>query len=398
MAVDYVFILFFEFGIVMAGLVVALPLVKRYFARKTTVLSYLMGAGECQLLAALVTAFSRYLRMSGAWMLPDGKYLELLAITVDFLAAGNIFWLAFMLEVFYQGAMRGKNKFILMVYVYCVCAYSVYVFTTSLYIVDITVIDWVLLVCLGAPVSIALSISAWRLSRTIDNLVQKRCTQMIGVGPLFLLGCWGLFLVDRILGGNFTPLYYGAWVAAVIAIFAVYTGFIVPDWLKRRLSKSQPAAERAQPSAQEAVQKPAERLVWDSTANRFVFFILGGAFGIYSTFGPSLTAEATITTWTILALIGATVTFPIAFGAWYTSRAEGDLATKRGMHWISASPIVLFGGFLLLTNNWWLGENNLPLYIAGWCVVAIGEFLLHVGWLLPDWFKRFASRPGQAKK
>ncbi len=233
MAPDYGLILLFEFVIVAGGIIVAFPLVKRHLEKKKPVTYLLMAAGGCQLAAALMSAMSRILRLTGAWILPNGQNLELLAVTVTMLAAGEIFWLGFVLEVFYDGVAKPKNKSIVIIYAALVFVYGIYALQTGINVVDITAEIWALLVVLTAPVFLIFARAARRMSQKVADPLLKRGSQLIGTGPLFLLLTFIFFTVDRILGGAFSPFYYIAWISAVIAIFLIYTGYVLPNWLKR---------------------------------------------------------------------------------------------------------------------------------------------------------------------
>ncbi len=236
MAPDYGLILLFESVIVASGIVVAFPLVKRHLEKKLPVTYLLMFAGGCQLAAALTSAMSRILRLTGAWLLPDGHNLELLAVTVAMLATGEVFWLGFVLEVFYDGVKKPKNLSIVILYAVLVVVYGIYAIMTGIYVVDITVEIWGLLVALTAPVFLIFARAAWRVSQKVADPLHKRGSQLIGTGPLFLLLTFTFFFADRILGGAFSPFYYIAWISAVIAIFFIYTGYVLPNWLKRLVS------------------------------------------------------------------------------------------------------------------------------------------------------------------
>ncbi len=233
MAPDYGLILLFEFIIVAGGIIVAYPLVKRHLEKKKPVTYLLMAAGGCQLGAALMSAASRIFRLTGLWIQPNGDKIELLALTVTMLAVGEIFWLGFVLEVFHDGIKQPKNMAVVIIYAALVAGYGVYAIWTGITTEDLTVEIWAMLVVLAAPVFLIFARAAWRMSQKVADPLLKRGSQLIGTGPLFLLLTFIFFMVDRILGGAFSPFYYIAWISAVIAIFFIYTGYVLPNWLKR---------------------------------------------------------------------------------------------------------------------------------------------------------------------
>ena len=202
---NYPLIIAYEFAIVAVGCLVAIPLVKRHLAKRLLVTHALVIAGGCQLLAALTSAVSRILRITGAWVMPDGRTLELLAVTVTLLAAGEIFWLAFTLEVFYGGMFAGKNRVVLLTYAGFVVAFGIYAISTGLYVVDVTAWIWGFLVTLTAPVFLLLFISARNVARKLKDPVGKWGTRLISIGPMLLLTTFVFFLIDRILGGPSRP-------------------------------------------------------------------------------------------------------------------------------------------------------------------------------------------------
>ncbi len=235
--VDYIFVMLFEFAVAVAGLVLAgIPLLKRHLQRKTRVSLYLNLTVYFLLAAVLIAGISRIVRMT-IWLPAPTPNIELLAFSVICVAISDLFMLAFTLEVFYEKATSGKNRFALFICVACVAAYGVYTIATGLFDEDLNDIIWLLVIILSVIVAMALIRSAARLSKKVEDPVGKWGLRFIAVGPVFLISTYALFLVDSFSGGKFSPFYYAAWIMAIVAVLFLYIGFVQPDWFKKRFQR-----------------------------------------------------------------------------------------------------------------------------------------------------------------
>jgi len=238
MATDLLFVMAYEYGIGICGLLLLIPLVKKLRKRKSAVTRDLVLCIFFLLVAILISGTSRILRITNAWEVSPGTFLELLAFAVVSIAISNIFMLAFTLEVFYEGAFRAKNKGYMLAYIGLVAGYSAYALNSGLYSVDLTQEIWLFLILLSVVIYVFLIRSAFRLARRLEDPIMKRGMQLIGLGPVFLLMFFGCGMVDRILGGNFTPFYFVGMSLALGFIFITYLGFIQPEWFKRQVKQS----------------------------------------------------------------------------------------------------------------------------------------------------------------
>ncbi len=237
MAADLYFAMFYEFAVGGSGLLLTIPLLRRHNQRRTPVTRYLLLSTIFLLCSALISAISRILRITGVWEVAPNQFLELLVFTVIFVAISDVFVLAFGLEVFYEGATKGRNKTALLIYVALVGVFAYYAISTGLFDVDLNDIIWLFVIVLSVVVYIILIRSALKLARKLEDPVAKRGMHLIAAGPACLMVTFGLFMADSFLGANFTPLYYVAWLFALAFVVLTYLGVVQPDWLKKRISR-----------------------------------------------------------------------------------------------------------------------------------------------------------------
>ncbi len=238
MAADLYFAMFYEFAVGGSGLLLTIPLLRRHYQRRTPVTRYLLLSTIFLLCSALISAVSRILRITEVWgQVVPGQFLELLTFTVLFVAISDVFVLAFGLEVFYEGATKGRNKIALLVYVTLVSVFAYYDISTGLFDVDLNDTIWLFVIVLSVVVYIILIRSALKLARKLEDPVAKRGMHLIAAGPACLMVTFGLFMADSFLGANFTPLYYVAWLFALAFVVLTYLGVVQPDWLKKRISR-----------------------------------------------------------------------------------------------------------------------------------------------------------------
>ncbi len=189
------------------------------------------------LCSALTSAISRILRITGIWEVAPGQFLELLTFTVILVGISDVFVLAFCLEVFYEGATKGRNKYVLLIYVGLVGLFVYYAISKGLFEVNLDNTIWLFVIVLSIAVYIILIRSALKLARKLEDPIAKTGMHLIAAGPACLLGTFALFTVDSLLGADFTPYYYPAWLFALAFVVLMYLGVVQPDWLKKRISK-----------------------------------------------------------------------------------------------------------------------------------------------------------------
>ncbi len=240
MAADLVFAMCFEFAVGGSGLLLTIPLLRRHFQRGTPVTRYLALSTIFLLFSALISAISRILRITGAWEVAPGQFLELLNFTVIFVALSDVFFLAFGMEVFYGGATKGRNKSIMHVYTVFVGVFAIFSLSTGLFDVDLNDSIWLFVIVLSVLVYISVIRAALLLARKVTDPVSKRGMQFIAAGPACLMITFALFMVDSFLGADFTPLYYVAWLFALAFVVLTYMGAVLPDWFRKLISKKQP--------------------------------------------------------------------------------------------------------------------------------------------------------------
>lgn len=52
----------------------------------------------------------------------------------------------------------------------------------------------------------------------------------------FLLTATSILLIEFELLNPFNPLYFISWICMLLALFLLYTGFFLPNWLKRLIN------------------------------------------------------------------------------------------------------------------------------------------------------------------
>jgi len=178
-----------------------------------------------------MAAVSRVLRYTGLWEIQPGVYLEFLAFTISFIAIGNIFMLAFCLEVFTEKGASGKGGVItIVIYSILIAGFIGFALYTGLLVRDLTELIW------GAAIVLSIFVYGWtmiaaiKLATRMEKGADRVCAILIGISPLSILLVFAMFFLDRIFGGNFTPFYYTGWVWVIISMFTLYLGVIRPEW------------------------------------------------------------------------------------------------------------------------------------------------------------------------
>lgn len=255
----HVVALVYELFILAISLFIGHQLIQRYKTRRNKTLLFLMSWGTFLLLCVLFSVGGRVLRITGWRDLSDGRRLEFLALTVTCILAGAEFLMLFILDVFHGGIERTRNKQIAGVYGIGVAAAIIYVFASgALFTEDVTVTIWILVNVVNGVVFAVLIKDAYSLLKRLgeDRPVERVSTKMILGSPAILIMVYLFFLVDRILGGRYSPFYYIAWATSLVAIVMLYIGYLQPDWVKRRVMAKH--AERQKMEAEKKVSLPVE--------------------------------------------------------------------------------------------------------------------------------------------
>jgi len=233
---QFLFPMIYEFVIYFFCLLMVLVIGKRYREKKKPVIQYMFYFSLFMSIAILMAAFSRVLRYTGLWIVGPDKYLEFLAFTICFIAIGNIFMLAFWLEVFYKkGAGSRWGIAIISIYSVLIAGFIVFAIWTGLFVVDLTEMIWGIAIGLSLVVYGGTMYSAIRLATKMDKGSDRISAVFISLSPLSILLVFVMFFLDRIFGGNFTPFYYTGWVFVIISMGTLYIGVIRPKWLFKEI-------------------------------------------------------------------------------------------------------------------------------------------------------------------
>ncbi|GAB4306929.1 MAG: hypothetical protein Kow0069_04050 [Promethearchaeota archaeon] len=244
---SHVAALTYELAILSISLYIGRRLLDKFAEKRTKPMLFVMVWGTMLLLSVLSSVVGRVLRVTGAWDLPSGERLEMLAFTTAFLMASSEFFLAFVLEVFHGGVAKPANKLLLGAFGGMVVASIAYSFASGvLFVEDVTVGTWVLVNLLAAGPYLLLVVDSTRLIRRLrseNDLLATRSMQAILATPLLLLVTFSFFLVDRVLGGRYSPFYFVAWAVSLVAIGTLIAGYLQPGWWKRRYVRVPPSGE-----------------------------------------------------------------------------------------------------------------------------------------------------------
>ena len=222
----------YEFAISALILVFVIQVWKHYREKKSPVLRALFFFILFDGLSIFVAAFSRLLRYTNLWELSSGKKIELLSISMCFIAIANIFMQKFGNEVFGREQSKKNYKIFLQIYSGFVVVYIGFTLITGLFTVDLTTWIWAFIMILSLVVYIRVIYMALRLARKLENHADKRATQMLAGAPTALLFLFVSFLLDRIMGGDFTIFYYIGWAVSLIAVFLLILGIFRPRWVE----------------------------------------------------------------------------------------------------------------------------------------------------------------------
>ncbi len=205
---------------------------KRFRERKKPVVKFMFYFSLFMSLAILMAAFSRILRYTGVWELGLDKYLEFLAFTISFIAIGNIFMLAFCLEVFTKAGVKSKSgKTILIIYSILIAAFIGYAIADGIFSRDLTTLIWGIAIVLSLFVYGWTMIAALKLASKLEKGPDKVSAVMISLSPLSIMMVFVMFFIDRMLLDDFTWAYYVGWAFVIVSMITIYIGVIRPAWL-----------------------------------------------------------------------------------------------------------------------------------------------------------------------
>jgi len=227
---EFLFPMIYEFVIYFFCLLMVIVIGSRYRERKTPVIRYMFYFSFFMSVAILMAAFSRVLRFTNLWEVRPGVFLEFLTFTICFIALGNIFMLAFCLEVFYKGPGSKWGIFMVAIYSVAIAWFILFAIYTGLFVVDLTELIWGIAIVLSIFVYGTTMIAALKLAVKMDKGPDRVSALMISLSPLSILLVFVMFFIDRLFGGNFTPFYYSGWVFVIISMIFLYIGVIRPKW------------------------------------------------------------------------------------------------------------------------------------------------------------------------
>ncbi len=88
---------------------------------------------------------------------------------------------------------------------------------------------------------ISLAVYSFKEAKKSDEKIPKTGFRMIGYYGVFVALVFILFITDLVVGmiadSGYTPFYYMAWISGAISSSFAYLGYVMPDWLKKRISK-----------------------------------------------------------------------------------------------------------------------------------------------------------------
>ena len=221
----------YEFFIYIGCLAMVIVIGNRFRERKKPVIRFMFFFSLFMSLAILMAAFSRVLRLTNLWEIQPGVYLEFLTFTICFIAIGNIFMLAFCLEVFTKkGAKSTIGIVILVIYSVLTGGFIGYTVIKGWNVVDLTEIIWGIAIVLSIFVYGWTMIAALKLAFKVEKGPDKVATFFISISPISILLVFVMFFLDRLAGGEYSPFYYVGWVFVVVSMFFMYLGVIRPKW------------------------------------------------------------------------------------------------------------------------------------------------------------------------
>ena len=178
----------YEFCIYFFCLLIVLVIGKRYRKRKKLVVKHMFYFSLFMSMAILMAAVSRVLRYTEIWNLPSGDKLELLAFTISFIGIGNIFHLAFGLEVFSKHGSKSKVAItIISIYSVLIAGFIVYAIYAGLFVEDLTELIWGLAIGLSIFVYGWTMIAAFRLATKLERGPDKSATIWISISPISIM-------------------------------------------------------------------------------------------------------------------------------------------------------------------------------------------------------------------
>lgn len=232
---EYIGPMIYEFCVAGIAAIVIGKIGQKYHEKRNNVTKYMFLFSFLLNFSVFISAISRVLRVTNLWLIGPDTYLELLAFTVSFVAVANIFLLAFALEVFADGMDLQKNKMIVLIYSAVVAVFVIYSLATALVVkgfenTGLNDSIWIFLILISTVVYVYTIQAAWKVARKAEDKLQKRSTEIIALSPLSFLTVFVFFMIDSLLGDNFTIYYYIGYAFAIVCVFTLYIGVVRPGW------------------------------------------------------------------------------------------------------------------------------------------------------------------------
>jgi len=167
-----------------------------------------------------------------------------IALALAFNVIGDIFFLLFANQLFYNGSKKFATFAIITGLL--VTGFVMMLVPTppmagtepTLYYQELFQIIWLVQALFTFFTGGLITYRTFKDARADRPLVEKRGLQLIGVLGLSLALTNIMFIIDEQLtpyfGGNFSPFYYIGWIIAHTGIIFAYLGFILPNWLRKR--------------------------------------------------------------------------------------------------------------------------------------------------------------------
>lgn len=235
---QYIIPLIFELVVTVFAIIVIAKIGQKYSQKKNKVTLYMFLFSLFITLAILISAIFRILEAIDAWNIitvGTNSYLNLLTLTVSLIGISNIFLLLFTLEVFYGSYTdKGRNNTILIVYSLIAAIFVIYTLATALIVDNTTnfglnISIWIFLIIISAIVYIFMFQAIWKIVNQMENPKQKRNTKIISFSPLSFLLYLILFMINSIMGSEFSIYYYIGWIFVLITFITLYIGIARRD-------------------------------------------------------------------------------------------------------------------------------------------------------------------------
>jgi hypothetical protein len=218
--------------------VTGIQLIRKYFQRKNTATLYLALAIICYSLAIWFSATGKILDYYSNVTQEEHSNTDFtIAIAYCFTALANIFSMGFIALIFREennqlplvfGTLNGITIGLILSKVSFSNETYDRIFPFLIYHILISTITYTMLIR-----------SSFDEANKTEDKIPKTGFKLIGYYGVFIILVFVFFIFDlvwgMIRGHGFTPFYYIGWSSGAVASFFAYFGYVMPDWLKKRL-------------------------------------------------------------------------------------------------------------------------------------------------------------------